>query len=98
MRSDNLVYKEIFVELLSCVRGQVINLRGNHEANWEEVNRQDREKEPFKGKSVKNEREQVNHKSIEKEPNFQGVCVKVLIWSECHNSVVRRFVKGLEDP
>lgn len=52
MRGDNLVFEEVLIELLGCVRGQVIYLRGDHEANREEVDRQDREEDGFDSKSV----------------------------------------------
>ena len=41
MGGDDLVLKEVLVELLGVVRGQVIYLAANHEAQGEKVYRQD---------------------------------------------------------
>jgi hypothetical protein len=70
MRSDDLMREKVLVELLCVMRGQVIDLRGDHETYGEEVDRHHREEKTPHCQTVQVEGQRVNHQEVEYEPQL----------------------------
>ena len=70
MGGENLVLEKVFIELVSCVRGQMVNLTGDHEANREEVDWQNGEEQTFHCQTVQDEWENMHNQSVKNEPDL----------------------------
>lgn len=68
--SENLVNKEVFRKLFRSMRCQMIDLRADHEANWEQVHRNDWEQEALNWEAVEEEGDDMDHEEVEGEPGF----------------------------
>lgn len=87
--------EEVLIELLYAIGHEVIDLRGDHEASRQDVDRYDREHQALEGQAVEEQRQNVDHKVVDGESGREGVRVDIFVISEGHSAVVFLLFEGM---
>ena len=95
MGSDYLMLEEVLVELLDVVRGQVVDLRADHETYRQHIDGNSCEEETFQSVSVKEEGQDMHQEGEDRHSIGQAVRVEVFVADKLANIVVVHTLEGL---